>query len=213
MNEQERWQQIKGFEGLYDVSDQGRVFTYYSNKVLSPGKIKTGYLTVILYKNGKRFAKKVHRLVAEAFIGNPEGYLLINHIDEDKTNNVVSNLEWCSAQFNTEYSQAHYYIFYDENDDRVEIFNLNKFAKDRGMHIQGFDRVVKGKEKSYMGYTRQPGIKLNRKGSFNLISPKGEIVTFNNGKEAAKHIKAPTGNIAKFLKGKLKSCKGWTLPE
>lgn len=101
----EQWKAIVGYEGIYEISDIGRVksLKYGKEKILKPGKLKNGYLHVILYKEGKKKIFKIHRLVAEAFIPNPLGLETVNHMDEVKTNNVASNLEWMSIKDNNNY--------------------------------------------------------------------------------------------------------------
>lgn len=103
----EIWKPIKGFEEEYEISNYGRLIS----KKQSPPKIikgyveKNGYVLVNLtkMKNGKNLKKRtvrIHRLVAETFIPNPNNYLEVNHIDMVKTNNIVSNLEWCNRKHN-----------------------------------------------------------------------------------------------------------------
>ena len=94
----EIWKDIKDYEGIYQVSNLGRVKT---DRILKVGKNKGGYLGVSLSKNSVISPQRVHRLVAEAFILNPENKPQVNHIDEDKTNNKVSNLEWMTAKENS----------------------------------------------------------------------------------------------------------------
>ena len=104
----EEWRPIKGYEGLYEVSSLGRVKSMnYSHtgkeRILKIGKHRGGYLFVILCRNGKRKNFLVHRLVAEAFLPNPNNLPQVNHKDEVKTNNCVSNLEWCDCKYNNNY--------------------------------------------------------------------------------------------------------------
>ena len=102
----ETWKAIAGYEGLYEVSDLGRVksLKFCKEKILKPQKTRDDYLQVDIYKDGKVKHSKVHRLVAEAFIQNPQGLETVNHKDEVKTNNVASNLEWMSRGDNKRYS-------------------------------------------------------------------------------------------------------------
>lgn len=102
----EIWKAIKGYEGLYEVSNLGNVKTLKNNKVLKPYISNAKYLLVSLYKNGKRKHKTIHRLVAEAFIPNIENKTQVNHIDGNKQNNNVKNLEWTSASENLKHAYA-----------------------------------------------------------------------------------------------------------
>ena len=106
----EIWKDIKDFEGLYQVSNLGNVrrIKFINNKIekekitmLKPNK--NIYLQVMLCKNGKTKRKNVHRLVAETFIDNPNNYDCVNHKDENKHNNSINNLEWCTRIYNMNY--------------------------------------------------------------------------------------------------------------
>lgn len=88
---------IKGFEGRYAVTSCGRIWSYRSKRFLKPGKDKDGYLFVML---GKGNPRKVHRLVAEAYIPNPDNLKEVNHIDKNRQNNCLQNLEWCNRRQN-----------------------------------------------------------------------------------------------------------------
>ena len=109
MSDSEVWKDIVGYEGLYKVSDKGNIYSVerissQGNKwggiTLKPRYDKHGYFRVTLYKNGKQKTRFIHRLVAEAFIPNPNGYSEINHRDENKINNYAENLEWCTIKQN-----------------------------------------------------------------------------------------------------------------
>ena len=115
----EEWRPVVGYEGLYEVSSYGRVrsldrYVEYSNgrihlykgKVLSLLKGKYGYIQVSVYYKRKMYKKYVHRLVAQAFIPNPDNLPMVNHKDEDKSNCMVDNLEWCDAKYNSTYGTA-----------------------------------------------------------------------------------------------------------
>ena len=112
----EEWKDIEGYEGMYQVSNKGNVKSlerkvwdsrgYYrtvTEKILKTGESGRGYLIVVLCKNGKMKTCKVHRLVAEAFLENPQGLPEVNHLSEDKTDNSLENLEWVSHKYNCSY--------------------------------------------------------------------------------------------------------------
>lgn len=94
--------EIKDYEGLYAVTEDGKVWSYRTNKWLKPS-IKRGYKAVVLSTPTKTRQVYIHRLVAEAYIPNPENLECINHIDEDKLNNSVNNLEWCTWDYNNKH--------------------------------------------------------------------------------------------------------------
>lgn len=113
----EIWKPVSGYEGFYEVSDCGRVRSVERtvrssrgnatkrspSKILKQVLLKSGYLTVELCKYGIRKKKLVHRLVAESFLDNPNNLPQVNHKDENKSNNVIDNLEWCSLVYNNNY--------------------------------------------------------------------------------------------------------------
>jgi DNA-dependent RNA polymerase auxiliary subunit epsilon len=101
----ETWKDIKGYEGLYQVSNHGNVRSFYRGcNNLVPKKNNKGYLWIELTRERKRKQFLVHRLVAVHFIENIQGLPIINHKDENKENNHVENLEWCSLSYNVLYS-------------------------------------------------------------------------------------------------------------
>lgn len=107
----ELWKSIVGYEGLYEVSNLGRVMSLNYNgtgrtQVMKPSNDKDGYLQVKLCKDGKIKRFFVHRLVAMAFIPNPNNLPQVNHINEMKDDNRVENLEWCDSKYNTNYGTA-----------------------------------------------------------------------------------------------------------
>lgn len=97
---EELWKSVLHFEGLYEVSSLGNVKSLRQNKIMKHNVDKGGYHRVPLYKNGKKLYKAIHRLVAQAFIPNIDNKPQVNHIDSDRSNNNVNNLEWVTSSEN-----------------------------------------------------------------------------------------------------------------
>lgn len=131
----EIWKDIEGYEGLYQVSNLGRVKSMkrvinctlngkrvIKERILKPGINTWGYCFVVLCKEGKEKKCTVHRLVAEAFLSNPYNLPEVNHKDECKTNNCVDNLEWCDRIYNKSYSVGKK-VLQIYNDKLINIWN------------------------------------------------------------------------------------------
>ena len=109
MNEENEtiWKDIPGYEGLYKVSNTGKVFSCVTNRELSVIQKKDGYTCITLCdKDHNKKQYRIHQLVAKAFIPNPNNYPFINHKNEIKNDNRVENLEWCSIKYNSSYGSA-----------------------------------------------------------------------------------------------------------
>lgn len=150
----ERWRDIEGYEDMYQVSDLGRVrsLKFGRVKVLRSYKNRDGYLKVFLWKYGKRRNIYVHRLVANAFIPNSDKTKNeINHINEDKTENIATNLEWCDRQYNNTYNGLRYrrrhqnyrrnaikYLYNSELsiNENIKVFKENGISCSRGTVMQ-----------------------------------------------------------------------------
>lgn len=107
---EEVWKDIDGFEGLYQVSNYGRVKSLNYNRsgkeqILKPKTAPNGYLHVCLYSKNKRKYITIHRLVAQMFLDNPNNLPCINHKSEDKTDNSVNNIEYCDYKYNNNYGK------------------------------------------------------------------------------------------------------------
>lgn len=100
----EIWKDVKGYEGLYKVSNTGKVYSIISNKILKSPTCKTGYCIVVLWKNKKPRSFRLHRIVAENFLSNKNDYPVVNHKDGDKTNNKLDNLEYCTYSYNEKHA-------------------------------------------------------------------------------------------------------------
>ncbi len=102
----EEWKEIADFEGLYLISSFGRVKSIINNKILTPCIVRANGLVVGLMRNGKVEKKQVSRLVAAAFIPNPENKPCVDHIDGVRFHNFVENLRWCSINENNNFDIA-----------------------------------------------------------------------------------------------------------
>lgn len=96
---------VKNYEGIYAVTEDGKVWSYKSKKFLKPS-VSRCYLKVVLCKDGDRKNFNIHRLVAEAYVPNPDNLPCVNHKDECKTNNNAQNLAWCTVADNSTYGTS-----------------------------------------------------------------------------------------------------------
>ena len=153
----EELKDVKDYEGEYAITRDGRVWSYKSNKFLKPELVR-GYYYVSLYKEGKGKNFRIHRLVAEAFIPNPDNKPQVNHLDENKLNNSVSNLEWATAKENSNYGTRNERAakklskpVYCEELDRV-FDGARQAARELGLHNSNIISCCKGKYKTSGGY-------------------------------------------------------------
>ncbi len=148
---------IKNYEGLYAVTEDGKVWSYKSNKFMAPSQ-NNGYLFVNLYKEHKLKKAYIHRLVAEAYLPNPNNYLEVNHVDENKDNNALSNLEWCTRQYNNSYGTRNERISKALGKpvlcvelDRV-FRSVKEAAKQLNINSPGIFRALRGGTEKAYGY-------------------------------------------------------------
>ena len=167
---QEEWKDIEGYEGLYMVSSEGRVKRLQSKgckqeRILKPINNGYGYLRVTLFKDGKHITHRIHRLVANTFIPNPENKPEVNHIDEDKENNCVDNLEWCTRKYNCNHgtrtersakTQSKPVLAISKDKKSYLYFNSAKDAERlRGFNHSSIASCCRDKRKTHKGYTWQ----------------------------------------------------------
>lgn len=166
----EEWKDIKGYEGAYQISNYGRVrsvdrIVHSKNKYFQKGielKIhSTGkYNFVTVSKNNRTKRLYLHRLVAEHFVENLNGYNVVNHKDEDKTNNRADNLEWCTSKYNANYGSRNKKIAMSKGKkvamikDGVvlKIFDSQAEARRKGFSQAQISKCCNGIVKHYLGY-------------------------------------------------------------
>ena len=167
----ETWKNIKGYEGLYQVSSEGRVKSLerkdclgriVKERVLKTAPNAQGYPIVCLYVGGRQKLFKVHRLVCQAFHKNPENKPCVNHIDENKTNNCASNLEWCTYEENNNHGTHNERVAKD-NSKPVRQYTLDgglikvwaspcEAGKQGGFDSATISNVANGKRKTHKGF-------------------------------------------------------------
>lgn len=178
MDKEEIWKPITGYEGLYEVSNKGRVKRleraivdsigrkrHLRERILKNSLKSCGYIYVNLYNGDKR----VHRLVAEAFIPNPENKPEVNHKDEVKTNNCVENLEWVTAKENANFGTKNVRVAkanrnhvalskpvvqYSKAGELIEVYpSVREAARKLGLNQSCISAAARGKQKTYKGFT------------------------------------------------------------
>lgn len=219
----EYWSEIEGFDGKYSVSTFGRVRNNKFNKILSQSeRSKGGYLRVGLFNiKGKKITVNVHRLVAKAFLPNPKNLPQVNHRDENKLNNRVDNLEYCSAQYNIDYSHAKEVSQLDlKTGEVIEVFKSSREAeRQTGIKHAGITSCCNGKQKSAGGfgwsYTGK-GCNKSRVGQkgkqkvevFNRDTGK-VIRTFESMRKTAEYLGVNYSTVRGCCLGLLQTVKGY----
>ena len=153
----EVWRDIAGYEGYYRVSDHGNVYSVRKNLIMTKQLTIHGYHKLLLTVNQKRKDKPIHRLVASAFIPNPDNLPEVHHIDDDKLNNHVDNLQWITTADHNEITRAKHYTFVSPDGIVTEIYNLQKFARDNNLNAPNLRKVNQGKYKQSEGWTLYRG--------------------------------------------------------
>ena len=171
VDENQIWKDVPGYEGLYKVSDQGKVQSVcgiWGKHTINGFEHKSGYMKVALYKDGIKKTFPLHRVVASAFLENPGNKEQVNHKDGNKKNNSVKNLEWCTQEENQRHAFAiglnrgrkgvenanhRAVIQYDKKMNKIADWEyMSKIQEKLGINVSNVCNCCKGKIKSVGGF-------------------------------------------------------------
>lgn len=226
----EQWKPIEGYEGLYEISSYGNVLSNHgkTSRILAHRKNKDGYIHYSLCKNGIVTEVRAHRLVAQAFIPNPDNLDTVNHKDENKENNHVDNLEWMSSGDNVRYGtgaarrkkiMTEKYgakIIARKDGEELWFDSVSECARVLGLNRKSVRDVTDGVIKTTKGWSLE---RMSSKAKPNY-TPKGKAVkairiedgneeTFESIRQAARIVGGKPSNIIACLKGRIKSAHGY----
>lgn len=192
----EVWKDVKGYNGLYQVSNIGRVKSLKRNtareRIMKLKETRDGYLNVNLCKQGNVATKKVHRLVAENFIPNPNNKYSVNHINGNKKDNRVENLEWATATEQAKHAvKMSLWGWTDESK-----MKLKKTLRERGANQQRYNTHKKG----HVFGT----VKVIQKDDYG-----NTINIWDSMSDASKELNIPVSHIVRVCKGDRKHAKGY----
>lgn len=163
----EIWKDIPNYEGLYQASNLGRIrsldreqyvgsknqyckFNYtrkLKSKIIKPKTTKDNYYEVTLTKNNEKKFIRVHRLIAMTFIPNPNNYPVINHINYNRFDNRVENLEWCTVWYNNRYSKAKKVAQFDKNYNLIKVWNcMSDVYRELGIPVTNLSKCCHNKK-------------------------------------------------------------------
>lgn len=174
---EESWKEVVGYEGLYKVSNSGDIKNK-KGQLKKKRLDKDGYVCCSLYKDGKTKNVRIHRIVAEAFIPNPENKPIINHKDENKQNNFFSNLEWCDVNYNNRYSKAKKILQFDLKGNFIKEWKcVRDIVRELGFNIECITGCCSRKYKTSHGFIWRY---KNTSKIFKLCYIKGNKAWFTN---------------------------------
>lgn len=229
------WSAVKNYENLYEVSDLGQIRSVARQKNLAVNPHKdTRYLTVGLWKNNKNKTCYVHRLVAEAFIPNPDNLPQVNHIDGDRQNNNINNLEWVTHQENTKHAVSTGLRVYKNRLTEIQFLDLLKqvingksyydLSQQVDYKVPFLSTKLKAIAKKYnleselsealrlqkLKRTTQHNQQQERKAVACYDKEGNLIKQYSSLKEAGRDLNIASGAISNATRGITKTCRGFT---
>ena len=233
-----RWKEIEGTNGLYLISDEGEVFSVRTNKCKKMTYGKYGHCRVELCIDGLSRHVSVHRLVAEAFIPNPNNYPIINHKDENPRNNRVDNLEWCTYKYNTNYGSClekmaknHHYVSGEENAKSKKVYrftltgeliaeygSVGEASRMTGLNRKSIAKACNGGLKKYAECCWSYENKSEYSAEKNISFKKGKIGMYNTQGDLIKVFEKPIDlknegysqiSVNRVCRGERKTYKGY----
>ena len=195
----EEWRPVNGYEGIYEISSLGRLRTLKTGHIKSPSLMRNGYYGYLLWKNNHSKFATLHRLLAIAFIPNPENKPCIDHINTIKTDNRLDNLRWCSSKENSNnpLSKIHSSNSHKGQIKTPESIEKWKQSREKWKETESYSAFISRLAESYS----KPVIQINSEGE--------EIRVFQSVRAAARHIGKRPSNIFGVLSGRRKTAGGY----
>lgn len=194
----EQWKDIKGYEGLYKINQNGDIYSFYKKRLMKPSP-NAGYLKTCLTKYEVHKYLFIHRLIAQHFIPNPENKSFINHINGIKNDNRIENLEWCTASENL----FHAYRVCGRvvnNKQRIQLSKRNlKRIKEGKLDMKKINEAsVKSRKGKPSPKHMKPIVQFDINGNF--------IKEYSSSKQAANELGIPFRSISNNITGRSKTC-------
>lgn len=202
------------------ATEDGRIWSSYWRRFLRPYENHAGYLCVeVAMEDGSTKGLRVNRMVAMAFHPNPDQLPEVNHKNKDRADNAPANLEWCTAQQNSEHASGVFVRLVDPDGMVHESPSIRRLCRELGLNFANIQAVLNGRVAHAEGWRNADTCsgpfqgRMKRKHPVALKSPEGEVHQFTNARAFALANGLKPAGIADLISGRRKSHKGWVLAE